>query len=113
MVKTSTWDYGSGALIIVVIFIGLAAVIYGLSILPFDFLNFPAWVFCPLGVYTLIYALIAHKHHFYYLVWGSVTFAVGVISAFYKVVNPVVILGILLIMIAVIGIISRWRRKVE
>ncbi len=111
--KTSTWDYGSGVLIIVAIFIGLAAVVYGLSILPFDFLNFPAWILCPLGVYTLIYALIARKNHFYYLVWGSIAFAIGVISAFYKVVNAVVILGVLLIMIAVIGIISRGRRKVE
>lgn len=112
MVKTINWNYGSGALIVVVIFIGLAAVVYGLGILPFDFLNFPAWILCPLGVYTLIYALTSRKNHFYYLVWGSTTFAAGVISVFYKVVNPVVILGILLIMIAVISIISHRRRKV-
>jgi hypothetical protein len=112
-VKNSTWDYGSGALIIVIVFIGLAAVIYGLNVLPFDFLIFPAWIFCPLGVYTLVYALITRKNSIYYLVWGSIIFAVGIISALYKILNPVVILGVLLIIIAVIGVISRGRRKVE
>jgi len=112
-VKTSNWDYGSGALIIIVVFIGLSAVIYGLSIIPFDFLTLPSWILCPLGVYTIVYALITRKNPIYYFVWGSILFAFGMVSAFYKIVNPIVILGALLIVIAVTGLISRGRRKVE
>jgi hypothetical protein len=38
-------------------------------------------------------------------------FAVAAASAFYNVVNPFVVLGILLIVIAVIGIVAYWRSK--
>jgi len=38
-------------------------------------------------------------------------FAVAATSAFYNVVNAFVVLGILLIVIAVIGIVAYWRSK--
>jgi uncharacterized membrane protein HdeD (DUF308 family) len=104
-------DYGPGALIVLVVSIGFAAVVYGVNVIPFDFFNLPAWIFCPLGVYTLVYALIARKDPIYHLVWGTVMFAVGIVSAFYNIVNAFVVLGILLIVIAVIGIVAYWRSK--
>lgn len=104
-------DYGSSTLIILVISIGFAAVIYGANILPFDFFNLPAWIFCPLGAYTLIYPLITRKDSIYYVMWGLVMFAVGVISASYNIISPFVVIGILLILIAVIGIIAHKRSK--
>jgi hypothetical protein len=103
-------DYGVGALVVLVVSIGVAAIVYSL-LLPFNLFSLPAWIFGPLGIYTLIYSAVAGKDSTYYLVWGSVMFAVAVISAFYNVVSPFVILGILAIVIAIIGIIAYQRSK--
>ncbi len=104
-------DYFPAALAIIVVSIGLAAIIYGANIIPFNILNVPAWIFCPLGVYTSIYPLITRKDSTYYLVWGSIMLAIGLISALYYIVNPFIIIGILLITLVVIGIASHQRSK--
>jgi len=111
--KTSSksLDYGAGALIVLVASLGVAAIVYSLPLLPFNLFNLPAWIFGPLGIYTLAYSLIARKDFTYYLVWGSIMFAVAIIFAFYNVVNPVVMLGILAIVIAIIGIVAYQRSK--
>jgi len=103
-------DYGVGALIVLVVSIGVAAIVYSL-LLPFNLFNFPAWIFGPLGIYTLAYSLVAGKDSTYYLVWGSIMFAIALISALYTVVSPLVILGILAIVIAIIGIVAYQRSK--
>ena len=103
-------DYGAGALIILVVSIGVATIVYSLPLLPFNLFNLPAWIFGPLGIYTLAYSLIARKDSTYYLVWGSVMFAVAIIFAFYT-ISPFVILGILAIVIAIIGIVAYQRSK--
>jgi hypothetical protein len=103
-------DYGVGALVVLVVSIGVAAIVYSL-ILPFNLFNIPAWIFGPLGIYTLAYSFVAGKDSTYYLVWGSVMFAVALVSAFYTAVSPFVILGILAIVIAIIGIVAYQRSK--
>ncbi len=103
-------DYGAGALIVLVVSIGVAAIVYSLPLLPFNLFNLPAWIFGPLGIYTLAYSLIARKDSTYYLVWGSIMFAVAIIFAFYT-ISPFVILGILAIVIAIIGIVAYQRSK--
>jgi hypothetical protein len=110
--KTSSkpLDYGAGALVVLVASIGVAAVVYSL-VLPFNLFNLPAWLFGPLGIYTLAYALIARKDSTYYLVWGSIMFAIALVFALYTVVSPVVILGVLAIVIAIIGIVAYQRSK--
>jgi len=104
-------NYGPVALAILIMSIGFAAIIYGANIIPFNVLNIPAWIFCPLGAYTIVYSLAAHKDSTYYLIWGSVMLAIGLISASYNIVNPLLIVGALLIIIAVIGIISHQRGR--
>lgn len=103
-------NYGAGALVVLVASLGVAAIAYSLPLLTFDFFNIPAWIFGPLGIYTLAYSLI-RKDSTYYLVWGSIMFAVAIISAFYNLINPVVILGILAIVIAIIGIVAYQRSR--
>jgi hypothetical protein len=104
------FDYGAGALAVLVISIGVAAIVYSL-ILPLNFLNIPAWIFGPLGIYTLAYSSITGKESTYYAVWGVVMVAVAIIFGFYDIVNPVVILGILAILIAIIGIVAYQRSR--
>ena len=105
------FDYGVGALVVLVVSIGVAAIVYGLALFPLDFLNIPAWIFGPLGIYTLAYSSIGGKESTYYAVWGVVMVAVAIVFGFYKVVNPVIILGFLAILIAIIGIIAYQRSR--
>jgi hypothetical protein len=104
------FDYGVGALVVLVVSVGVAAIVYS-SILPLNLLNIPAWICGPLGLYTLAYSSIAGKNSTYFAVWGTVMVAVALIFGFYNVVNPVVILGVLAILIAVIGIIAYQRSR--
>jgi len=104
-------DYGVGALVVLVVSLGVAAIAYSLQLLTFDFFNLPAWLFGPLGIYTLTYSFVAGKDSTYYLVWGSIMFAIALVSALYTAVSPVVILGILAIVIAIIGIVAYQRSK--
>ncbi|MEM2098996.1 MAG: hypothetical protein QXU99_04535 [Candidatus Bathyarchaeia archaeon] len=104
------FDYNVGAIITVLVSIGAAAIAYSL-ILPFNFFSLPAWIFCPLGAYTIVYALKGGGESAYYLVWGTILFAVGLVSGFYTVINPFVILGVLAIVIAIIGILLYQRSK--
>jgi len=104
------FDYGVGALIVLVVSVGVAAIVYSL-ILPLNLLNLPAWIFGPLGVYTLAYSSIAGKNSIYFAVWGTVMVAVAFIFGFYELVNPVIILGVLAILIAVMGIVAYQRSR--
>ena len=104
-------DYGVGALAVLVVSLGVAVVAYSLALLTFNLFNLPVWIFGPLGIYTLASTFVAGKDSTYYLVWGSIMFAVALVSAFYTTVSPFVILGILAIVIAIIGIVAYQRSK--
>jgi len=114
-------DYNVGALVVLVISVGVAIVVYGANIIPFKFfdslINVPAWIFGPLGVFTLIYSFVAGKESTYYLVWGTVMFAIAIVSAFYNaearayLINPIIVVGILVIVIAVIGLVAYMRSR--
>jgi hypothetical protein len=110
-VPSKSLDYGPGALVVLVASLGVAAIAYSLPLLTFDFFNIPAWIFGPLGIYTLAYSLIVRKDSTYYLVWGSVMFAIALLSALYTTISPFVILGILAIVIAIIGIVAYQRSR--
>jgi hypothetical protein len=103
-------NYGVGALVVLLVSFGVAAIVYSL-VLPFNWLNIPAWIFGPLGIYTVAYALVGGKDSIYYSVWGTIMVAISVIFGFYNVVNPFVIIGILAIIIAIIGIVAYQRSK--
>ncbi len=102
-------DYGVGAFAIVAAFAGIAIIAYSMNWIDFVFYNLPAWIFGPLGIYTIAYSLLAGKDSAYYLVWGTVMVAVAVVSGFYVSIFPVI--GILLIVLAIIGIVVYWRGK--
>ena len=101
--------YGAGALAVIVISIGVATIVYSMNWIGLSPYNLPAWIFGPLGIYTIAYAFLAGKDSTYYLVWGSIMVAVAVVSGFYVSIFPVI--GVLLIVLAIIGIIVYWRSK--
>lgn len=116
------FDYNVGALIILAISIGIAIIIYAGGIQPFNFSDIPSWllgplgictfIFGPLGIYTVIYSIVAKKESTYYLVWGTIILAVAVISGFYNTaISPFIVIGVLIIILAVIGLIAYMRGK--
>lgn len=103
--------YGVGSLAVLVVSIGVAAVTYSVSLIPFNLLNIPAWILGPFGLYTIIYAFVTGRDLTYYLAWGTIMFAIGLASALYTMLNPFIVFGILLIILAVIGLAAYWRGK--
>ncbi len=105
------FDYGVGALAVIVISMGIAAIVYSLPLIPLDIVNILAWIFGPLGVYTVVYSVAGGKDSTYYLVWGTIMIALGIVAGFYNQVQPVLVLGILIIVLAMIGVIGYWRSR--
>jgi hypothetical protein len=103
--------YDAGALAVLMISIGAAAIVYGMNMIGLNVYNLPAWIFGPLGIYTVAYSIIAGKDSSYYLIWGAIMVAVAVVSGFYDKVSVYLVMGILLIVLAIIGIIAYWRSR--
>jgi hypothetical protein len=103
--------YGAGALAVFVISIGAAAIVYSMNWVALNLYNIPAWLFGPLGIYTILYSLVARKDWAYYLALGTIMTSAAVISGFYDKVQPLLVIGIVLIVLAIIGMIAYWRSK--
>ena len=105
------FSYGVGAIAVLVISLGVALIIYGLGLVSFDFLNLLGWIFGPLGVYTVVYSFMTKAQSTYYVVWGTIMVAVAIIGGFYNVVPWYLVIGILVIVLAVIGVIAYMEGK--
>lgn len=103
--------YGVGALAIFVISIGAAAIAHSMNWIGLNFYNIPAWLIGPLGIYTVAYSLVAGKDWAYYLAWGTIVTSAAVVSGFYDKAQPLLVIGIVLIVLAIIGMIAYWRGK--
>jgi hypothetical protein len=103
--------YGVGSLAILVASLGAAAIVYSLSLIPFYTYSILVWIFGPWGLYTIVYAFVTGRDFTYYVTWGTIIFLVGLASALYTVISPLVMLGILLIILAIIGVGTYWRGR--
>ncbi|MEM1561965.1 MAG: hypothetical protein QXJ19_03455 [Candidatus Bathyarchaeia archaeon] len=113
LVKYRELDYGVGAFIVFAISLGLAAIVYGGGFLAFNLLNLVAWIIIPLGAYTVAYALRVRKDYLYYMSWGLIMLISGLSFALYKLMNVIVLIGLLLIILAVSGLLAYWRSGEE
>ena len=104
------FNYSFGAAVTLALSLGCAAIVYGAGLLAFDLFNIPAWIFGPLGVYTLISAILGQAT-FFYLGWGTILVAIGAVSALYKHVSAVIIVGILLIALGILSLVGYFRVK--
>ncbi|MGB8779336.1 MAG: hypothetical protein WCD81_01660 [Candidatus Bathyarchaeia archaeon] len=109
--QRTRFSYGVGALAIIAISLGVAAIVYSLGILAFNAYNLVAWFIGPWGVYTVVYSFAVSGDTTYYLVWGTVMVALGIISGFYNFIPAVLVLGVLLIALAVIGLASYMKGR--
>lgn len=109
--QRTRFSYGVGALAIIAISIGVAAIVYSLGILAFNAYNLVAWFIGPWGVYTVVYSFAVSGDTTYYLAWGTVMVALGIISGFCNFIPAVLVLGVLLIALAVIGLASYMKGR--
>lgn len=110
-VKSDKTSYGVGALFVFAASLGVAAIVYGGGFLIFDPLNLITFIISPLGAYTLLYALKVRGERLYYLSWGLIMLITGLSLALYRLINVMVLFGLLLILLASIGLFEYWRRK--
>lgn len=110
-VKSERLNYGVGALLVSAISLGVAAVVYGGGFIEFDPLNLAACIVSPLGVYTIIYALRERRDRLYYLSWGLIMFIIGLSFALHRLVNVIMLFGLLLILLAAVVMLGYWRRR--
>jgi hypothetical protein len=100
-----------GSLAILVASIGFAIVLFSVYP-PFNSYYFVAMILGPWGLYTIVYAFATGRDFTYYLTWGTIIFAVALISGLYAVPPvPLVIVGILLITLVIIGVATYWRGR--
>lgn len=101
-------NYDIGLIITLCISVGSAIIAYAGGFVVYDVYNLPAWIFGPLGAYTLVYARV-RQEAFYYSAWGITLLAIAMMSAFYRLVNVVIMIGIFLIIVGVMAAIAYTR----
>jgi len=104
-------NYGAGILVVLLISLGVATIIYANNILPFSPLIIIAWILLPLGVFTCLFAVFAGNDRFYYLIYGVLMVIAGLLVVTSSLILPMTLLGLLLIVLAIIGLAAYWRRK--
>lgn len=104
-------NHGAGAVVVLFLSLGIATIVYSNNVLPFHLIDLIAWVFVPLGIFTCLYAVIARREFFYYLIWGVIMLLAGLMVVTSTFIAPMTLIGVLLIVLAVIGIVAFWRKK--
>lgn len=104
-------NYGVGVLVILILSLGIAMVVYTTNMFSFNFLHLIAWILLPLGIFTCVYAVVAGRDFFYYLLWGAVMTLGGLMPVTSAFLVPMTLIGVFLIVLAVIGIVAYLRRR--
>jgi len=104
-------NYGGGALACIAASIAVASIIYGLGLIPLNLWHTLAWVFGPLGAYTVVYALVRSREPIYHLIWGVIALSIAIASTTYNILNPLVVLGSLILVVVVISLIRYWGER--
>lgn len=99
--------YGVGALAILALSLGLVLIVYGGGYMQFDVFSILAWILGPLSIYTLLYGMLSKKDVLFYSIWGMIMLGITFASAFYRLVNPLIILGVIIIIVVLLVFIMR------
>ena len=109
-VKLKKSDYNIGALVVLMLSIGVVLIAYSGGILVFNVVGLTSWILGPLSIYTVLYALWFKIDRLYYLFWGLVMMALALSSSLSLLVHPLIVLGLFLMAITLIGFSAYWRR---
>ena len=102
--------YGEGFILTLILTIGALMVVYGLQIIALNLLQAAGVVLLAIGGYTLIFSAYTRADRLFFAVWGAIASGMGASLALYVFVNPIISLGLILILLGVLGIVAMMRR---
>lgn len=102
--------YGEGFIVTLILTIGAILVVYGLQIIALNLLQAAGVVLLAIGGYTLIFSASTRADRLFFAVWGAIASGMGASLTLYVFVNPIISLGLILILLGVLGIVAMMRR---
>jgi hypothetical protein len=102
--------YGEGFLATFLVAVGALLVVYGLQLVALNLLQVAGAVLLAIGGYTLIFSAYTKADRLFFAVWGAIASGMGVSLTLYVFVNPIISLGLILILLGVLGIVAMMRR---
>jgi hypothetical protein len=106
----SRLGYGEGFLVTFLVAVGAILVVYGLQIIALNLLQAAGVVLLAIGGYTLIFSASTRADRLFFAVWGAIASGMGASLTLYVFVNPIISLGLILILLGVLGIVAMMRR---
>jgi hypothetical protein len=102
--------YGEGFIVTLLVAVGAILVVYGLQIIVLNLLQAAGVVLLAIGGYTLIFSASTRADRLFFAVWGAIASGMGASLTLYVFVNPIISLGLILILLGVLGIVAMMRR---
>jgi uncharacterized membrane protein len=102
--------YGEGFIATFLVAVGALMLVYGLQMIALNLLQAAGVVLLAIGGYTLIFSASTRADRLFFAVWGAIASGMGASLALYVFVNPIISLGLILILLGVLGIVAMMRR---
>jgi hypothetical protein len=102
--------YGEGFIVTLILTIGALMVVYGLQLVALNLLQTMGIALLAIGGYTLIFSASTRADRLFFAVWGAIALGMGASLTLYVFVNPIISLGLILILLGVLGIVAMMRR---
>lgn len=103
-------SYGSGAFVVLIFAAGLLFLLSGAGLMVFDLRLAVGALLTVFGGYSLLYSVVSRERVFH-LLWGGISVVLGVGLAAAEFLNPLVVLGLTLIFVAVVGAFAITRKR--
>lgn len=102
--------YGEGFIVTLILTVGALMVVYGLQLIALNLLQVMGIALLAIGGYTLIFSAYTRADRLFFAVWGAIASGIGASLTLYVFVNPILSIGLILILLGVLGIFAMMRR---
>ena len=102
--------YGEGFILTLILTVGALMVVYGLQLIALNLLQLMGIALLAIGGYTLIFSAYTRADRLFFAVWGAIASGIGASLTLYVFVNPILSIGLILILLGVLGIVAMMRR---
>jgi hypothetical protein len=106
----SRLGYGEGFLVTFLVAVGAILVVYGSQLIALNLLQAAGVILLAIGGYTLIFSAYTRADRLFFAVWGAIASGMGASLTLYVFVNPILSIGLILILLGVLGIFAMMRR---
>jgi hypothetical protein len=102
--------YGEGFIVTLILTVGALMLVYGLQLIALNLLQVMGIALLTIGGYTLIFSAYTRADRLFFAVWGAIASGIGASLTLYVFVNPILSIGLILILLGVLGIFAMMRR---